>query len=514
MSRQRKTLIAAAFTYAQWLLGTTSALYVTRFLVRSLGPDRYGLWLASGSLLGYAAFADLGILSIMPWLFAEADGQGDAEKKKSLLAHGVATGVAGGIIYAALAGGLYYALPRFLHLSTVDFAALRGPILSMIALTAVAYPLRLFSAFRTGLQDYTFLGICSIAQTVLNVVLVVLLTMAGAGLYGVALGAALPATLTAIASLLRSLVRDPALFHAWPKLRWSVTASILSSGTGAWLATIGWSLAFASDSVIIAFLGYRQLIPMFVVTSRLGLTLMQMSWALPDSASVGLAQLSAEGRGERVSEVIGVLLRMHLLTAGVIACGVIAGNFGFVSGWIGPDLYAGGRVNAVFAVDVVLLSIVHALMVPAAVLGRRLQVGFLTLLNGALHIALALALGRHLGLLGVALATALSALLTTVPWGLRLIAQLTPLTVTEILRHIGLPWLLRLVPCALAGAILGWLCTRAGVVASLGRYGALGASLVAGCAAGLLYLYGMRPLTRDLPFGPRLRRVLYAVRLL
>src|SRR5262249_31761725 len=147
-------------------------------------------------------------------------------------------------------------------------------------------------------------------------------------------------------------------------------------------------LASASDAVVLAYLGYRELVPMFVVTSRLGLTLMQLSWTVPDSTSVGLAQLKAAGQEQRTTDIIRSLLRFHLLAAGLVACGCLATNFGFVSAWVGQDLYGGNRLNATVALSVVALSVVHGLMVPVAVLGRRMATGLLTLLNGAVHIIL------------------------------------------------------------------------------------------------------------------------------
>jgi len=513
MSRQRNALVAAAFSYGQTILGVAAAFYVTRFLIRALGQDRYGMWLATGAMLGYAAFADLGILGVMPWLFAEADGRKDDAQTKSLVAHGTLAGVAAGFVYAALAVILWAGLPGLLHLSPDDRAALRGPVIALAALTAVGYPLRLFAAMRNGLQDYTFIGICALVQTILNVVLVVALTRAGMGLYGLALGTVVPGLVTAVAALLRTFSRSPWLFRAWPKPQWSVVRSILASGTGQWFGTIGWTLAFASDSVVIASLGHRNLVPMFVVTSRLGLTLMQMAWTLPDSTSVGLAQLNAEGHEARVGEVVAALLRMHLLAAGVIACVVIAGNMGFVSVWVGADLYGGGRLTAVFAVDVIMLSLVHALVVPVAVLGRRLLVGLVTLLNGGVHMVLAFVLGHFWGLVGVAIATALSSLVTSVPVGIKLISAVTTLSPKMMSRDILRPWTLRIVPCSMAALLAAWASARLGFAQNMGRYGALGGSLAGACMVGLLCVYGMRPLIRDLPFGPRMRRALGAVRL-
>src|SRR5262249_41278128 len=150
--------------------------------------------------------------------------------------------------------------------------------------------------------DYSFIGRLNIAQTVANFGLVVGLGLAGAPLYGVALGATLPALISNALLTVRAVANQPWLFSSW-SLSWPVLRTILQSGGGQWLASIGWQLAFASDAVVIGYLGFLELVPVFTVTSRLGLTLMQLSWVLPDSSMVGLAQLNAEGGRARIAEV-------------------------------------------------------------------------------------------------------------------------------------------------------------------------------------------------------------------
>jgi hypothetical protein len=229
---------------------------------------------------------------------------------------------------------------------------------------------------------------------------------------------------------------------------------------------------------------------------------------------VGLAQLNAEEQGEkkRVAEVIMALLRLQLLAAGALACGLLAGNYGFVSLWVGSSMFGGPRLNAAFALAVVALSMAHALIVPTGVLGKRLIVGFLTLANGVVHIGLALVLGRIWGLTGVAAATTLSALLTTIPGGAVLTVSMVPLSIRRIVHDAIGPWAWRMVPSALLGAGAGWLVTRP-ALAGAGRSAAFFAGLLGAAIVGAAYLVIMRPLTRDLPVGPKVRRVLERLRL-
>jgi hypothetical protein len=272
MSRVRNALTAAVFSYIQTILGIVCALYLTRFLVHTLGQDLYGMWLATGALLGYAGLADLGVLSVMPWLFAEAEGARDLAKLRSLLAHGLAAAFAGAMAVAVCLLALWGLVQHILHLSPADLRALRGPVLVGAAIGIFSYPLQLFMALRNGLQDFAFMGRWSLVQTVLAFLTVIVLTRAGGGLYGIAVGTAIPGLVMGTVALLRTVFRSPELLRDWPRLRWSVVRSITGAGAGAWMASAGVQLAFASDNVVIALVARRNLVPTFTVTSRVALT--------------------------------------------------------------------------------------------------------------------------------------------------------------------------------------------------------------------------------------------------
>jgi hypothetical protein len=233
VSRRRRALIAAAFTYAQSFVGIASSFYITRYLVRALGNDLYGMWLASGALLAYAALADLGIFGVMPWLIAEADGANDLGKMRSLLSHGLVVGVLGGVLYVLAAVVLWLLFPRFLHLTPSDRAILWGPIALMTIATAVGFPLRLFAALRAGLQDVKFMGGLAVAQTLLSALLIVGFSRLGFGLYSVAIGSAVPPVMVGLASLVRTVTHDRTVLRDWPRFRWLDARPIFVGGGGA-----------------------------------------------------------------------------------------------------------------------------------------------------------------------------------------------------------------------------------------------------------------------------------------
>ena len=513
MSRRRNALINAAFAYAQSMLGILAGFYVTRLLVRVLGTDQYGMWLATGGLIAYAGFTDLGIFAVMPWLFAEADGEKNITRTRSLIAHGLLAGTAAGVAYVVAAFALWRLLPHMTHLDSTEFMILRGPLWVMVLATAIGCPLLLFSTFLSGLQDFKFLGSWQLIGILLNATLTYGLLRAGVGLYAVAIAGVSQSLLVSVASLVRALLRYRESLRPLPRPSWRATRSIISSGTGSWMGRLGWQMAFATDAIVIAHLGYTRLVPSFMITSRLGLTLMQLAWSLPDSALIGLANLGAEGDRERTADVVRTLIRLTLVPIGAIACVTLAVNGAFVRAWVGADLYGGARLNVLFALDVVGLSVVHALVTPAAVLGSRWQVGSITLANGVAHIVFALVLGHRLGLAGVAAATVLSALVTTVPIGARVLATRTGISVASTFGSIVLPWAARVLPWSMLASFAGWALTQSRY-ATASRMGGLVAAGAAAAAIALGYMWSVRSMMTNLPFGPRLTKILSAIRLL
>ncbi|WP_394842619.1 oligosaccharide flippase family protein [Pendulispora brunnea] len=505
MSRRANALIAAVFSYGQTALAVLVGFAVTRVVVGTLGADLYGLWLATGALLGYATLADLGTFAVMPWLFAEADSQKDSARMRSLVLHGLLAGVVSGAMYVVLALVLWLAFPALLHLSAADRATLAGPLLVMVLGVAISYPLRLFSTLCQGQQDFKYMGPFQLLQILASGLLTYALVRLGAGLYAVGVAAAVPPFISGIAAAHRALTRNRHLFRGWPRPSWREVKPILTSGTGTWLGALGWQLAFATDSVVLASVGLRGDISSFSVTSRICFALMQLGWVIPDSASVGLAQMHAEGNATRTAHVVRSIVRVTLFLAGGVVCVTLSINAAFVSLWVGPELFGGARLNGVFGLDIVILSVVHALLTTAAVLGYRMRVGMITLVNGALHIGLALLLGRWFGTSGVAAATAISALATSIPVGLHLLRQAIPLR--SLVADLGV-WLLRLVPCTLMAALFGWISVQPHLTRLMppGRFGALAVGAAGAAISGTAYVLAMRPMLRDLPLGDRIRR--------
>jgi O-antigen/teichoic acid export membrane protein len=505
MSRIRKAAITAAFTYVQFGLAIASGLILVPLTLHYLGARNWGLWLATGELLGYAGMTDLGILGVLPWMIAEADGQNDRLTMRRLVGHGVWLGCGIAVAYAAVAALLWTLLPSALRFTTADRELVFAPFALLVVTNALGHPFRVFRATIGGIQDAWFNGVMTIVQSALTIAITATLLLKGYGLYALAFAAGIPPIVTFALCVARLRSISPDLMSGWTAPNFAEARHLLTNGTGTWLGALGWQMLASTNAIVITYLGRPEWVPIYNCTAKLAQMTTQLVWVPPDSALVALAQLHGERQGvNRIRHVVLMMLRLHLLLSGAALCGLLAFNPAFVSRWVGAALFGGLGLSTMVAVGVVVSSLSHGLMTTASVIGQRFRVGCAAVLNGVVQIGLALAFGRLWSLNGIAAAGLLASLATSIPAALLLLKPATEITAGHLSRELIGPWLARASAFFAAAAIAGLFSAAAGVVLS----GIVAALICAG------YVWHMRPLYVGLPLNARLMDWLVRVRLL
>ena len=478
-----------------------TGLVVVPLTLKHLGARPWGLWLASGEILNYAAMVDLGVLTALPWLFAEAEGRHDREAMRRLVSLGLWLGTVAAVGYTAAALVLWRVLPSALFLTAPDRGMIAMPLTLVVIANMLRQPLAAFRAVLVGLQDVVFNGFITLAGSAASVAITMVLLIKGYGLYALAWAAALPPVLVVLISAARALAIAPDLRPRWVRPELRDLRPLFTQGVGSWLGDAGWQLMAASNAIVITYMGHPEWVPIYACTAKLGTLCTQLAWVLPDSGHVGLAQLNGQRQSARVRAVIGLMLRLHLLMAGAAACGLLVFNPAFVTRWVGPAAFGGVALNSLLALGIVLSSIAHGFLASAAVLGRRMRVGLVALVNGLTQTLLAVVLGHRLGIVGVAWASLAAAAMTSVPAGMLLLREAAGFTLPSLVSDLLLPWLARIAPVAAIAVLIGLTSQALGVWLAA-------AAAVLVCAA---YVWQVRPLLADLATEPRfavwLRRV-------
>lgn len=460
MSRTRRASIATFFAYLQFGLSIVVGVVLVPFVLRQVGERLYGFWLASGEVLAYAALADFGILGVVPWMIAEADGRHDRLAIRSLMSTAFCAAIALSVLYLGLVIVLWQLGPSVLKLTGQERSIIAGPLAIIACVTAVVLPMRIATTTLVGLQDVKFTGALTTAIWAIDVVVTVTLLFRGWGLYALALGASIPSLISVVSAFARLHWIAPDLMKDWPRPSLARVVALFKEGFGAWLGTWGWRLLAATDAIVVASFGNPAWITMLAMTSKLGQMLTQMSWVPGDSTLVGLAQLSGEARPERLRIAVTAVFRVYLALAAAGACIVLAANGGFVRGWVGGHLFAGAGVNTVLAAVIIAAGITHGLATISSVLGNRMQVGIAVIVAGGVQLALALALGRQFGLIGVPIASLCAQMLVLAPLLLPSLTRRTGVGARAFAVDILRPWAIRSVPALLLCAAAGpWMQT-------------------------------------------------------
>ena len=504
MSRFRNATITAVFSYGQFAIAIASGIVLVPLTLHRVGAIAYGLWLTSGEVLGHAGMVELGVINVLPWMLAEADGRGDREEMRRLVGEGVLVAALIGLAYVALAALGWWFLPGVLRLSAAERSMVVGPLILLVLANGASYPLRVFQGVLAGIQDVYFNGVFTLVNTLAGVSVTAVLLVKGFGLYALAAGAALPSLIILFTAVARVMVVAPDLLRGWQLPALSELKALVQNGAGAWLSDIGWALVASTNGIVITYIGHPEWVAIYACTSKLSAMSVQMAWIIPDSGLVGLAQLyGTRPTAERLRGLAMMLLRLHLLIAGAAVCGYLAFNPAFVTRWVGGSNFGGVPLNMLLGAGVLASSFIHGIISTASVLGRRFETGIVTLVNGLAQGVLGVMLGHRLGLPGVAAAALIAGFLVSVPAGFALLRSSTALTAAHVAADLAGPWFLRAAPVIAVAAAVGWFHASLGLVASAAL-----AEVVM-----LAYAWQMRPFYVGLPLDPALYGWLVRLRL-
>jgi O-antigen/teichoic acid export membrane protein len=275
------------------------------------------------------------------------------------------------------------------------------------------------------------------------------------------------------------------------------------SRSGVWFSLGGLAgiLIVGADRVVAAKLLSLEAVTVLYLSSRLYGLAADLLAPIAESARPTLGRLLGQGDHAEAHRVYRLVNRISLSLAVVAALAIWAGNRTFVAAWVGPENYGGWALDAALALGLVARL---APLPSRAALASGLVVKSQTLVRlgeGALNLALSVALTPLLGLAGVALSTPLAAALTSL-WCLpRLAGRLFPLQRQMQRYSDGLAVALLAVPLA---GVAGWSRLAA---SQAGGYTGAALAMTITLAAGLTLIWwtGMKARTRS-----ALRRLLPA----
>ena len=498
MTRTQRFLTGFVTGYAHMILATIAGLWLTPFFLHRLGQSTYGLWLVGTQIIAYLLLMDLGIVALLPRETAYVTGRTgrhDAPELRHLIEKTLTLAcVQTPVVLAAALFSLWW-LPS-------SWAGLRVPLAVVLGLFVVTFPLRVFQAALTGLQDLAFVArtqfIAWVAGTLINIVLVFqgfTLSALAAGwcvTQAVVIGAcglrlawvfpgAMPRRL--LFSECRS-ARDYLMRSIWVSV--SQIAQVLLNGT---------------DVMIVGgLLGPAAVVP-YACTGKLVSVLANQPQAILQSAAPALSELRTTADRGRLFQVSAALAQATLAVSGLVACVVLAVNAGFVRWWVGPEQFGGVTLTLLLLAAMMIRHFNTTNVYALFCFGHERRLALTGLGDGLATLAISWLLVRSFGLIGAPLGAIAGVVLVSAPLNLAELSRETGVSRSHIIATLA-PWLWRFTAVAIVAGLTGtWFQPSSFVLLA-----------ILGGSAGLFYsLAVVAPLLRS-PAGVYLRPMLARAR--
>lgn len=412
-SHARSTAVNLLFNYAQTIYLVVFGIVLTPLYISHIPLDIYGAWLATGNIAAWLAMLDPGLHYVVQHKIAKADASEDllalsVLRNQSYVLSAIVAAIILALGFACIpiveryVSSIGCSEPRTLGLAFAIAAA-------GTALTVLACGIAVVNA---GLQQYFAHGISFLLAQTANLATVLSLLFMGHGVLAIAWGIVAQAAVMAVANM----AFTSATFRN-RGIRFTTDIGnlrpVVRESSGTVMARIAGCLSSQVDMILAAtFLGAQECVSLSVTSKGPG-TALTFAQRISHAAMPSLSAIDARSDSEQRARAMELLSLVTIWTAAAAAGGALFLNHGFVSAWVGTNLYLGPVANALIAAGVLSLSLEATLSNSTIAFGEFGSHGRTQLLKSALGIAIALSLLPRAGVVGLLVAPLIAAALTT-----------------------------------------------------------------------------------------------------
>jgi O-antigen/teichoic acid export membrane protein len=403
--------------------------FLSPFIVHRLGNTSYGIWTLLASIVGYMGLLDLGVQSALTRYVARYHATSSDREANRTVSAALAIFTAFGLVAIALSVLCAVVLMDHLHIPP-DLVGVARQVLLISGLAVSASLVSgVFSGIVSAMQRFDLSSGMEIAIGAARAIAVIVAFQLGGGIIALAL-------VQLAASVARGVVAFILSRYLYPELRpslwnWSSVEMrmIFSFGVFASLLHISNMVVTSADSLIISAFMPVSAVTFFAIAASLVAYSSAIISAIAQTITprVGAQQARTEDAG--IEEVVLRAGRAATLIIIPIGITLVLRGKSFLGLWMGPE-YAdpSGDVLRPLAVALIVFAAPHVAGSALIGLNRHRELAPVLVVEAAMNVALSIYWIGTLGLVGMALATAIPRItvgLTAIPWLLK--------------RHVGAP---------------------------------------------------------------------------
>jgi O-antigen/teichoic acid export membrane protein len=382
------------------------AFFLMPFVIHSVGDRWYGMWTLVGTLMGYYGYLDLGLSVSVQRFIARAIGKNDEAEVSRLFTTGLVLFVGLAIVVLVVSGIVALVAPRFFS-NAEELNVFRIVVLILGVNTAVMFAAAPANGLFSGHLRYDVPTTVQLAMLVVRTALIVFFIRAGYSIVALALITFLTDTGGNLARvwLARRMfrhVRVSRAYYAPARLR-----ELFSYGGKTFVNQLAELLRFQIDHVVIAAFINLSAVTVFNIASQLVFYFRALLQALVGVLVPLFARYQAEGDRSTMARAYLFTTKLAALVAMLGGGAMVIFGKPFIEVWMGPDYASAYPSLAFLAVATTLFVAAQPAVTVIYGVGAVGTLAKVSLVEASSNLILSVFLVRELGILGVALGTAI-----------------------------------------------------------------------------------------------------------
>lgn len=422
-NRRQATILQAFGGYINTAIVVVQGLLLIPLYLKFIGGYTYGLWLATGGMLGMLGMVNFGISSLLIQRVASCYGKKNLSQAAAYFANGLNVYICISLIYGFVAWIASIWLPEILRLSGAEAKLLKD----CFQLAAVAMVLGILNeclrSFAQALLRPLIPMIAMGVGRVLGIFVTVWLLFNDYGLLAIPIGTLVLESVVFVSNLSYTSNLFKGLGAKF-RFNRSIVKEYLITSPALLMARIGSTLSQESEPLIITLFLGPEVTTAYVVTRRAADIVFRLLSVIVGSTMGSYSHLVGEGNHERIGKVTCNLLLLSFSLAVIGFATYVGANQFFVALWVGEEQLLSDSVILLVALGYLVYSF-------RALVGRLLYghgdfnyTSLVILTEGLVRVFLAIAFLKLYGISGIPLAFTVICSIAVAWLGWRLVDKL------------------------------------------------------------------------------------------
>jgi len=416
--------LKAAGGYVNTGIVIVQGLLLIPLYLHYIGAHMYGLWLASGGMLGVLGLVNFGISSMLIQRVARAYGQQDFTKAGAYFINGAAVYLGICALYALAGWVASMWLPQILKVANANAELLRN----CFQLAVVAMTIGIFNECMRGFSMALLRPVVPMVGMTIGRILGIGVTawmlFDDFGLWAIPAGTLITEGTIFIVNLMNAM----SLFRrlaARMVLNRSIIKEYVRTSPALLMARVGGTASQEAEPLLITLFLSPEVTTAYMLTRKAADIVFLMLSVIVGSTMGSFSHLAGGGDREKIGRIVKQLLILSFSAGAVGFATFVGANHAFVSLWVGNSFVLGQEIILFIGLGFFARTFRGLLGQMLYGLGDFVQTSMVILLEGSARIVLAAGLLSTIGVIGVPLAFALSCSIAIVVLGFRLKSQLT-----------------------------------------------------------------------------------------